>query len=119
MMRDILHWTPRVLAIAFALFLALFALDIFSEKLTIGKTVIALLMHLIPTFLLLLVVAIAWRWRLVGGILFVLLGTASIFVFHTYREPISFMVISLPIFVVGVLFIWDAFNTMQLPQRSR
>lgn len=110
-MRRLLHWSPRVLAVGFALFLALFAMDVFGEFESIGGTLIALFMHLIPTFLLLIAAAIAWRNPVSGGALFLLLGVLSIVQFDTYEHPISFLLVSFPAFVVGVLFIWDGWQT--------
>lgn len=106
-MHRILHWTPRVLAIGFAAFLALFALDVFGEYETVGETLIALFMHLIPVLLLLVATALAWRWPLVGGALFLILGIASIFFFGTYRHIVTFALVSLPVLVLSLLFLWD------------
>lgn len=105
--RNLLKWIPRILAIMFLLFMSLFALDVFSEDYSIWETLIALFMHLIPSYFLIAVIIIAWRWSTIGGILFLLLGTFSVFFFNTYRDPISFMIISLPAFILGALFIWD------------
>jgi len=106
-MKRYLHWIPRILAIALALFLALFALDVFGEFDTIGETLIALFMHLVPTFVVLAAAAVAWRWNLAGGVLFILLGAMSMVFFDTYEELLSFLLISTPAFVIGALFLWD------------
>ena len=72
--RRLLFWTPRVLCLLFALFISLFALDVFGEGYGFWETLWALLMHLVPTIAVLIVLAIAWRWEWVGGILFIALG---------------------------------------------
>ncbi len=100
-----LKWTPRILAIVFILFLALFALDVFGMYNTIWETTVALFMHLIPNFLLLIALIIAWRWPVPGGSLFILLGIASIFAFDTTRMISTLLMITLPPVVIGVLFI--------------
>jgi len=41
--KRVLFWAPRVLGILFALFLSLFALDVFSEGYSFGETMLALL----------------------------------------------------------------------------
>ena len=61
--KGLLFWTPRVLTIAFILFLGLFALDVFGEGYGFWGTLVALLMHLIPNFVVLAVLIIAWRWE--------------------------------------------------------
>lgn len=116
-MQRIAHWTPRVLAIGFALFLAIFALDVFGEFNTIWETAVALFMHLIPTFLLLIATGIAWRMPVIGGGLFVLLGVLSIVQFNTLEHPISFFIVSVPAFIVGILFLWDAWVERDIPQQ--
>ena len=50
--KRVFHWSPRVLSILFALFLSIFALDVFSEGYAFAETILALLMHLIPTALI-------------------------------------------------------------------
>jgi hypothetical protein len=68
--RRFLHWTPRVLSMLFIIFLSMFALDVFSGEYTFWETLGALFMHLIPSFILIAVVALAWRWQLVGAVAF-------------------------------------------------
>jgi len=103
-----LYWLPRILAVLFILFISLFALDVFSEYQTIGEIALALFMHLIPSFLLIIATVIAWRWRFMGGVLFVLLGTVSIFFFNSYEHILTFLLVSLPPILLGLLFIWES-----------
>ncbi|MGQ0603506.1 MAG: DUF7670 domain-containing protein [Anaerolineales bacterium] len=58
-MEKLLFWIPRILTILFAGFVSLFALDVFVEGYGFWETLLALLMHLIPTGLILLSLAIA------------------------------------------------------------
>jgi hypothetical protein len=116
--RRLLHWLPRLLAIFGILFLALFALDVFGAGYAPGELMVALLMHLLPNLALLAALLIAWRWRRAGGALFVLLGVVSIFFFRTYRDPITFLIVSLPVLVVGGLFLLDDWLDTHQPQRT-
>ena len=104
-MLKIIFWLPRLLIIAFILFLSLFALDVFSEGYGFWETLLALFMHLIPTLLLLVLVIATWKRPLVAGILF--LGVAIIFFFwfHGYESWQGFLIVDLPLIVVGVLFL--------------
>ncbi len=54
-------WAPRILCLLFAGFISLFALDVFEENRGFWNTTLALLMHLIPTGILLLILALSWR----------------------------------------------------------
>lgn len=106
--KTIVHWLPRAAAILFIIFMSLFATDVFTEGYPFFQALLGFLIHLIPTFLIVIALVIAWRWPRTGGLLFALLGVATIFAFDTYEHVISFLLISMPLFVVGALFILDA-----------
>ena len=98
--RRVIYWAPRVLCILFALFLSVFALDVFSEGYGFGETILALFMHLIPTFIIVIALVIAWRWELAGAILFV--AGALFLLISSGGES---WIISGPLFLVGALFL--------------
>ncbi len=101
----LLIWTPRILCILFAVFLSSFAADVFGEHYGFWKTILALLIHLIPTWIVLIVLAIGWRWEWVGAILFPVLGVLYLVMFWG-RFPWSvYLVISGPLFLLGLLFL--------------
>ncbi len=73
-----LSWVLRILLIVVALFLAVFSFDVFGEGYSFWKTALAFFIHNIPSLVLLAVVAIAWRWEHIAGLIlifFALLGT--------------------------------------------
>jgi hypothetical protein len=106
-LKRLLFWTPRVICILFALFLSLFALDVFGEGLGFLRTIQALLIHLIPTYIVLAVLAVSWRWEWIGGVLFIFLGMLYI---ETWRGHWSaYLVISGPLFLLGGLFFLNWF----------
>ncbi|MHA2621778.1 MAG: DUF7670 domain-containing protein [bacterium JZ-2024 1] len=67
-------WIPRILSILFAGFLGLFALDVFKESTSFWETTGAFLVHLIPAYLVLIALYIAWRRERWGFIVFVALA---------------------------------------------
>jgi hypothetical protein len=101
--KRLLFWSPRVLCIAFALFLSLFALDVFNEGLGVAKTILALSIHLIPTAFIVVVLAFSWRWEWVGGILFVAMGI--LYLIGARHHPTWVVLMSGPLFLVGALFL--------------
>ena len=105
MKNTILHWSPRILAILYALFISIFALDVFGEYHTVAATIFALMMHLIPTVIVGFMTAIAWKWELIGGILFIITGIGFTIFFHTYEDLITFFIISGPPLLIGILFL--------------
>jgi len=90
----ILFWLPRILAILFIAFVSLFALDVFEQK----QWFLALIMHLIPSYILIIFTIIAWKKEKIGGILFIIGGLAILIFFKS-------LVITIPTFVIGVLFL--------------
>lgn len=74
----LIYWTPRISAILFILFLALFSLDIFEGNYGFWGTIVGLFMHNIPSLILLAVLLISWKYEIVGGIAFILAGIVYI-----------------------------------------
>ncbi len=70
-----LYWLARGLGILFPLFVSLFALDVFSEGLT-WQAVGGFLIHLIPVYLLVFVLILAWRREWIGVVMYPLLAFA-------------------------------------------
>jgi len=105
--KQILFWSPRVLGILIAVFVSLFALDVFGEGYSSWETIGALALHLLPTFVILVVLGIAWRWEWIGGFLFVALGVLYITLFWEPSNLPAYLVISGPLFLTGILFLLD------------
>lgn len=112
MTRRMLFWSPRILGILFAIFLSLFALDVFNEGYSVGETILALLIHLIPTYLVVISLAIAWRWEWVGSILFIALA-----VFYLASSGGGSWIISAPLLLIGSLFLLNWTYRAQLKAR--
>ena len=115
----ILHWTPRIICILAILFISLFALDSFDSNKTILQQIGDFLMHLIPSFGLIIILIVAWKWEFIGGIIFILIGLGfSPFIFkHNYNMNHSVdlslqtvFIITMPFVVVGILFIVSHFK---------
>jgi hypothetical protein len=99
-----LFWAPRILTILFALFLSVFALDVFTDTKGVLQTLTALTMHLMPTLLVVVLLVLAWRWELIGVIAFAALAFGYIWM-SWGRFPLStYVVISGPLLLISVLF---------------
>jgi hypothetical protein len=105
MTRRLIHWAPRLLAIVLAAFLGLFALDVFDHSEGFGQTTAALLVHLIPTWLVLLGLAVSWRREWLGAILFAGLGVVYVALFQGRFPWMTYVVIAGPLFLTGALFL--------------
>ncbi|MGB8358948.1 MAG: hypothetical protein WCD55_10085 [Bacteroidales bacterium] len=110
----IIHWLPRILCILAILFVGMFALDSFSSERTFWQNLGSFFMSLIPTLVLIVLLIIAWKRELIGGIAFVIIGLVmSPFIYnHNFRMSQSvgrgleaLLIITLPFIIVGLLFI--------------
>ena len=115
----VILWLPRLLCIGAILFVSMFALDAFEPGMPFGQQLLNFFMHLIPSFVLLLLLWIAWEKPYLGGILFALAGIVmSPFVYtlnynRTHSIWISssvILMITVPFIVIGILFIMSHFQ---------
>ncbi len=97
---NFLLWTPRILGIIFIFFISLFAFDVFGTGTGFLKTLLALLVHLVPTFVLILILIVSWKRPWIGGISFVLLGIA-----YLVWKGFAYPVIYIALFLVGILYL--------------
>jgi hypothetical protein len=123
--RRALFWTPRVLSIVFILFLSMFSLDVFGENLGFWRTIQALAIHLIPSFVLIAALVLAWRWEWIGAALY---GAAAVlYIIWVASVPAIVrpvvrvqwvLVIAGPAVVIAVLFLanWVKHSELRAPQ---
>lgn len=109
-----IYWIPRILCIIAIAFVSLFALDAFEPGLTIWQQLQNFFMHLIPSFILIAILVVSWKWELIGGVLFTIVGIVltPIIFNHNYAMNQSVWMsigivfaITVPFFIVGVLFL--------------
>ena len=106
-----IHWTPRIICILAILFISLFAGEAFDSRVTFWQKIGVFLMHLIPSFILLIFLIIAWKWELIGGIIFMAIGLGfSPYIFmHDYKSVglslLAITCINMPFVVAGILFL--------------
>jgi hypothetical protein len=110
--RRIVFWLPRILGIAFALFIGIFALDVFSEESGFWNTAVGLIMHMIPSALVVGALVFAWKWEWIGAILFGALGLA--YALTARNHPDWILLISGPLFVIALLFLMNWLRRAEL-----
>ena len=116
-LKRLLFWTPRVICILFTMFLSIFALDVFDGNYSFLETILAFLIHLIPNFIMIIVLVISWRWEWVGAVLFTSFGVWYIAT-SWGRFPLSvYVTIAGPLFLLGVLFLFNWIYREQLRTR--
>ena len=98
--KRLLVWTPRGFGILYALFLSLFALDVFDERQDLFTAILGFLIHLVPTYLIVITLIVAWKWEWIGSIIFTALA-----LFYIFSSKGQAWIISGPLFLLGFLFL--------------
>jgi hypothetical protein len=105
-LRRLLLWSPRILGILVSLFIGLFALDAFGRGRAFVQALPDFVIHLVPAFVLLMLVGASWRREWIGGVAFI--GLAVLYAMTTAKNHLDWMLlISGPLAVVGALFVWS------------
>jgi hypothetical protein len=111
---QLFSWIPRIICILAILFISIFAADAFAPGLTIWQQLRDFFLHLIPSFLLLIILVISWRRELTGGILFMVIGLGmSPFIYtmnynmnhSVWTSLLVILMITIPFVLVGLLFV--------------
>ena len=114
----IIHWTPRILCILAILFISMFSLDSFDARKSLGEQLQAFAIHLIPVYILIFFLVIAWKWELIGGMLFIILalGFIPLIYIHNFNMNQSvwislsvILMINIPFVLTGGLFVLSHF----------
>jgi hypothetical protein len=103
-LRFIIHWSPRVLCIILAAFPMLFT---FKQEATFLKKLADILFHLIPSFLVIFLLILSWKWPWIGGIILIGLGTVF---FIWYAQKNQSYALGIYLFINGILFLLDWFQ---------
>lgn len=103
---NFVYWTPRIISIIFVCFLALFSLDVFEGNYGFWGTTLALLIHNIPSLVLLIVLLISWKYEIVGGIAFILAGI--IYIILLSKNQFEWYMLSWAVQISGIAFLIGA-----------
>ena len=121
----LLYWTPRILCVLAILFISMFALDAFDGNASVWQKIGGFIIHLIPSYILIALLIVAWKWELIGGIIFMLIGLGfapSIYIinhnrnhFSVSQSLIDVLMINGPIIIVGILFLISYYTKKRNP----
>lgn len=103
--KRLMFWSPRILGILFAVFISLFALDVFGAGLSLWDSIRAFLIHLVPVYVVVLVLLLAWRWEWVGAVAFAALATFYVVWAWGELHWTAYAAISGPLFLLAILFL--------------
>jgi len=100
----VLLWTPRVLAMALALFLSMFAMDVFLEGNEFWETSGDFVTHLIPSLCVIAVLAVGWRRDGLAALGFLALAIAYFLAFAGWKHLPESLILTLPPLGISVAF---------------
>lgn len=119
----VLYWAPRALSIAFIAFLSLFSLDVFESGQGLWSNLGKLLMHLIPSFVLVAALVLAWRWEWLGAALYAVAGV--LYTTWAWQRPVHprdkltwILMIAGPVFLIAALFLANWLKRRELGARG-
>jgi len=116
----LLYWTPRILTIAFAIFISLFALDVFRAGKGFWEVTLALLIHLLPTAVILGVLALSWQQEWLGAIIYI--AMAILYIVRTWDKYNlnTYLVIVGPLILIGIMFMlnWLLRKKLEMSPKS-
>lgn len=111
--RTLMLWSPRTLAILCALGLAVFSLDVFTERVGFVRALGAFFLHSTPSLLLVLIVAVAWRREWVGAAVFI--GFAALYTVFAVNWSLF---VAAPLCVVSLLYYLSWRHHLELREGS-
>lgn len=95
----IFWYLARIMSIILILFTGIFALDSFDQP----QWFLALFIHLIPTFGLIVLTIITWKYERMGGIVVAVAGLILLIL-----SRLEAYVIALPLMILGIFFIFSS-----------
>ena len=99
------HLAATILGILYAVALLVFAADVFNDEQNITQTFYDLLLHLLPTAVILLIVFVAYNWPLIGAIIYLVLGLMYIITGWARMHWSAHVLIAGPLLLLSALYI--------------
>ena len=124
----IIHWTPRILCILAIAFIELFAMDSFDPRFSFQDQMMHFMMHSIPAIILILFLITAWKWELIGGMIFMIIGIGFSPIIFSMNYQMNQSVwmslgiiacITFPFILIGALFILSHFLKKKQGSREK
>jgi len=101
------HLAATILGVLYAVALLVFAADVFNDEQNITQTFYDLLLHLLPTAVILLIVFVAYNRPLIGAIIYLVLGLMYIITGWASMHWSAHVLIAGPLFLLSALYITD------------
>ena len=99
------HLAATSLGVLYAVALLIFAADVFNHEQNIAQTFYDILLHLLPTAVILLIVFVAYNRPLIGAIIYLVLGLMYIITGWASMHWSAHVLIAGPLFLLSALYI--------------
>ena len=99
------HLAATSLGVLYANALLIFAADVFNHEQNIAQTFYDLLLHLLPTAVILLIVFVAYNRPLIGAIIYLVLGLMYIITGWARMHWSAHVLIAGPLLLLSALYI--------------
>lgn len=99
------HLAATSLGVLYAVALLIFAADVFNHEQNIAQTFYDILLHLLPTAVVLLIVVVAYNRPLIGAIIYLVLGLMYIITGWASMHWSAHILIAGPLLLLSVLYI--------------
>ena len=104
-MKQLFYWTPRVLSIALAAFIALLGSNVISDPGDFKTMLPADIMSKYPAIALVAVLALSWRSSMFGAFAFIGMGVYYLVMNMSHTDWV--MTVSGPLLLIGAIFFVD------------
>ena len=99
------HLAATSLGVLYAVALLIFAADVFNHEQNIAQTFYDILLHLLPTAVVLLIVVVAYNRPLIGAIIYLVLGLMYIITGWASMHWTAHVLIAGPLLLLSALYI--------------
>ncbi len=99
------HLAATSLGVLYAVALLIFAADVFNHEQNIAQTFYDILLHLLPTAVILLIVVVAYNRPLIGAIIYLALGLMYIITGWASMHWTAHVLIAGPLLLLSALYI--------------
>lgn len=83
----------------------MFSFDVFDIDATILEKVVGFIIHSLPSLLMIVILVLNWNNPYRSGLIFLIFAVLFTFMFKTFRRIDTFILISVPPLLVGLLFL--------------
>jgi len=117
-LRKVFFWSARLLGIFAIYIIARLHLSGVNFNQTFGQVLISLLSHAWVTLILIAALAVAWRWEIIGAVIYILIA-GYLMLDMGKTELIYYLFIAVPFAVIALLFLISGLMKSSKPKADK